>query len=369
MPALPLLSLFARVPRALLPAALALTCAAGWAQERAAALPSVTITAKANPDPVEKSYRRMIRGMDLFERRRALAPHASLRFKLLPRRPETDMRNIELYVLGRSVELPVPVAPDDTFVLPRDPRSLAEDAMVVPDRQSGTMTWRTEIRTPGLPPQTRRLGDLRLECEVGMEAGLISNPRSVLERIMAALEDKPEYCARKDPRYLFFSEQPLFSVSLVAGPRREVLPVSQLYAGASDDPDIKQRLPYCDCEVLLDRSYLLPLGDTSWPDDTRIEFEPMTGGGASSAGPEVVRGIVPGRSTRADVAATFPAATVIRFDSGYEVWVDRDKPEKKPQQKRQPDEEEAEVPERIVLVDPSGVVAKARMRLPSSSNH
>jgi hypothetical protein len=37
-------------------------------------------------------------------------------------------------------------------------------------------------------------------------------------------------------------------------------------------------LPYCDCEVLVDRTYYLPLGDTSWPDDTLVEFEYMDDG-------------------------------------------------------------------------------------------
>jgi hypothetical protein len=336
-----------RVP-AVLALAFALACAAGWAQQKAPGLPPVTISAKANPDPAEKSYRRMVRGMDLFERRHALAPQASLRFRLLPRHRDTDMRNIRLDVVGRTVETRVPIAPDATFVLQRDRQALAEDAMVEPNRKVLSMTWRTEIRTPGLPPLTRRLGDLRLECEVGMEAGLVSNRRSVFDQIFGALSDTPDYCSRKEPRYLFFSDQPLFAVTLVAGQRRELLPVAQLYGGASDDPNIQDDLPFCDCEVLLDRSYFLPLGDRSWPDDTLVEFEPMEGGA------EAV-----GRGTRAELAAALPQARVIRFDSGYEVWVDRRKPDR-----RHPD---ADVPERVFLVDPSGVVTKRRVRLPLAS--
>ena len=137
------------------------------------------------------------------------------------------------------------------------------------------MTWRTEIRTPGLPPDTRRLGDLRLECEVGLEADLVSNSASVFGRIANALSDVLGYCQRKEARYLFFADRPLFAVTLVAGPRREVLPIDRLYASASDDPRLSQDLPYCDCEVLIDRTYFVPLGDTSWPDDTRVEFEYM----------------------------------------------------------------------------------------------
>ena len=179
-------------------------------------LPTVTISAKANPDPVEKSYRKMIRGMDLFEKQRGISPNASLRFKLLPRRRETDMTSVEIDVLGSSVEFSVPIAPDHTFAMPRNKQAFDENAQVTPNRKAQSMTWRTEIRTPGLPPNTRRLGDLRLECQVGMEAGLVSNSRSIFGRIAAVVFETPAYCDRKEPRYLFFADRPLFSVTLVA---------------------------------------------------------------------------------------------------------------------------------------------------------
>jgi hypothetical protein len=239
-----------------------------------AVLPPVTVSAPR--DFVEKSYRRMVRGMDLFERLHAMAPQAPLRFKLLPRKPDTNMRGIELEVLGHDVDLELPIAPDNTFALPRDAQALAHDAIVTPNRRSRSMTWRAEIRTPGLPPDTRRLGDLRLECRVGLEAGLVSNNSSVLSRMIHAVTDDPErYCSQPDAHYLFFADRPLFGVTLVDGARREVLPVSQLYAGASDDPGLPYDLPYCDCEVLVDRTYFMPLGDRSWSDETLVRFDYM----------------------------------------------------------------------------------------------
>ena len=72
-----------------------------------------------------------------------------------------------------------------------------------------------------------------------------------------------------------FADRPLFSVVMVNGTRRVTLPVDRLYAGASADLGLKSALPYCDCEVLVDRTYYLPLGDKSWPDDTLVEFEYM----------------------------------------------------------------------------------------------
>lgn len=269
----------ASLPKAFMTLALA-TWACGkpaMAQEKSpGALPSVTVAAKANRDPVEKSYRKMIRGMELFEKERGMAPGAPLRFKLLPRKRETDMNNISLEVLGSSkAAFSVVVAHDRTFVLPRDQLAFDEDAQVIPNRRAQSMTWRTDIRTPGLAPNTRRLGDLRLECRVGMEAGLISNSSNILGRLVKAVLDTPAYCDRPAPLYLFFADRPLFSVAMVSGQRREILSIDKLYASASDDAALDSDLPYCDCEVLIDRTYVLPLGDRSWPDDTLVEFEYM----------------------------------------------------------------------------------------------
>lgn len=263
-------------PMALLLAALAMLSPNAAAQQNAAGqLAPVTVSAQANRDPVEKSYRKMVRGMDLFERQRSLSPEGVLRFKLLPRKRDVSLDKLDLLVLSDRVELPVPIAADQTFTLPRNAQALAENAQVTPNRKFLTMTWRTDIRTPGLPPNTRRLGDLRLECQVGMEAGLISNSSTFIGQLTSAVVDTPAYCNRLAPQYLFFADRPVFSVALVNGPRREVLALDKLYAGASDDPNLAGDLPYCDCEVLLDRTYVLPLGDRSWPDDTRVEFEFM----------------------------------------------------------------------------------------------
>jgi hypothetical protein len=260
-----------------MPIAIALaTGSAGAADARSpnppepAVLPPVE--ASALRDPVEKSYRRIVQGMDLFERRHGLAPNASLRFRLLPRSRETNMEGIALSIASDTLTIPVPVAADNTFVLERSQRALDEDAVVVPNRRARTMTWCTDIRTPGLPPNTRRLGDLRLECLVGMEADLVSNTRSIAGQIARLITDVG-YCEQRVPEYLFFAERALWNVTLIHGSRRESLSVDHLYAGISRAPMTASELRYCDCEVLLDRTYYAPLGDRSWPDDTLLAFE------------------------------------------------------------------------------------------------
>lgn len=319
--------------------ALLLGAAPAWAADDDA------IVIKAVRDPVDKSYRKMVKGMDLFEEKRALAPKATLRYKLLPRKRDTDMRDILVQIVGDSVLIPVNVAADRTFTLPRDGKALREDASVRSDRRVDTMTWRADVRTPGLGADVRRLGDLRLECLVGVEAGLISQYPSFIDRLVNFLAD---FCNQGDVApYLFFAERPLLGVTMEAGERRQVLSVGHLYAGIPHGRTPKEIRRYCDCEVLLDRAYLLPLGDRSWPDDTRVSFEYMDA--APANGPYAMFT----GSSKADVRAAFGEGTAIRFDNGYEVWSYDFGPPQKPRHLRD---------ELVVLFSPSGVVSNTRLR-------
>jgi hypothetical protein len=295
--------------------------------------------------------------MDLFEALHAMAPQASLRYRLLPRKRDTRMDGVALSIVGDSFEAPVVVAADRTFALERRDDALQEDASVRPDRKARSLTWRADIRTPGLPANTRRLGDLRLECRVGMQAGLVSEDPSLLGGVMKLLRRPGEFCEHADDvRYLFFSERPLFGVTLRSGERSETLSVGQLYAGGLHGQLPKDEVPYCDCEVLLDRAYELPLGDRRWPDDTLVELHYMDEPPAARKAlpqDDASDAVRPGTSTRADVQAALGAAAALRFDSGYEVWAYSFGPQKARTRKT----------EFVVLFAPSGFVANTRLRV------
>jgi hypothetical protein len=270
-------------PLALLIAALAGAAHGQAISTQAPAAAPQTVTVTSTRDPVDKSYRKMILGMERFARERGtLAPQATLRFRLLPRAPGVDMTGIRLRVLGERIALPVEVAPDNTFILPRNEQALLDDAIVVANRKTTSMTWRAQVTTPGLPPGTRRLGDLRLECLVGMEAGLVSNSSPLFGWISNALTTPEQVCNSVDGNFLFFTERPVFSVVLQAGGRSEILPFRMLYAGGDQTPAM---LPFCDCQSLLDRTYYAPIWDRSWPDDTRVTFEYMDDDAVPEAGP------------------------------------------------------------------------------------
>src|SRR5690349_17623386 len=96
----------------------AVSCA--LAQDLSAPQATSVVVVRSVRDPVDRSYRKMIKGMDRFEREHALAPQAGLRFRLLPRVPNARMDGITLRVAGERVDLPIAVAPDNSFVLERN---------------------------------------------------------------------------------------------------------------------------------------------------------------------------------------------------------------------------------------------------------
>ena len=306
------------------------------ATHTAGAADTIVITGMRHP--VDKSYRKMVQGMDLFARMHELAPQAELRYKVLPRERGMDVQGVALRVERDTVKQAIALAADGTFTLGRDAKALAEDAVVSANRPADTMTWRAEIRTPGLPPNTRRLGDLRLECQVGMRAGLVSQYPSLLDLFFSAVQDPASYCGQREVRYLFFAEQPIFSVALHDGERRQVMGAARLYAGTLRGQTPQSERRYCDCRALLERAYTLPLGDASWPDDTLVELEPMA---TAAAGDDPLRGY-----TKAEARAALGEAKALRFESGDEIWA-----------------YDWAGSDFIVLFAPDGRAAKSRLRL------
>lgn len=321
--------------------------------------PSPQVQVATLRKPVDKSYRNMIAGMDLFEEIHHMAPKASLRYRLLPRRPGVDMDGIVLKVVANSVSMPIPQAADNTFTLERNATALAEDASVISNRKVDSMTWRTMVRTPGLPDNVRRLGDVRLECIIGMVSDLVSHyPSEEYTREQRRRARRGVHaCDDDNIRYLLFAERSLYSVTLRDGNRTAVVSFRNLYAGGPLAPDV---LVNCECQSLQDKSYHAPIADKSWSDNTLIELEYMDSDPVPTGDTDAVQKlpIVIGKSTQAEVAALIGKETVVAFDNGYAVW-------KYSYAVDAPDtswlERQAEL---VILFGPDGVVKKLRRREP-----
>ncbi len=86
------------------------------------------------------------------------------------------MHGVSVKLIGNTKTDQV-IASDQSFILSLEQLAIAEDAMVNINHHVDSMSWRSDIRTPGLPPNTGRVGDLCLGCRLGREAKLLSPAR------------------------------------------------------------------------------------------------------------------------------------------------------------------------------------------------
>ena len=257
------------------------TACAQQAVQADAPMAVVQVDGLSNPD--SQSYRRMLKGMDAFEQHHALAPAALMRYRLYPRLPGVKAQGVRLSLKSDAGTQPISVDADLTFILPRDARALADGAEVVSNRPSRSFAWGPDVRTPGLPPNTRRLGDLRLECQIDRAASLLVGLKTPAYYVIEATID---VCKAFPGSWLYYGERAIFNVTLVHGERRQVLLSPHLYGSMM--PTAIQVF-YDFYPLLIDRTYHIRVSDTSWPDDTLVELEYMD----DEVMPAAVAGVAP----------------------------------------------------------------------------
>ena len=243
------------------------------------ALDPVTVESRPH-DRDEKPYRDLLKAITVFEENRRMAPEAVMRFKVFPWRNPSVMQGLTLTLRGHTIRRDIALADDGSFTLERDPQAVDDSAWVVSNRTNGSLVWRADIRTAGLPANTRRLGDLRLECKVdlaGTGADLATGIKPPAFWAIAAVSDP---CMNRGVSYIWIADGPIFSVTLVSGFRRQTLTCGSVYGCHA--------LPIFDFmdwhEHLRDRAYWLPIWDTNWPDDTLVLLEPMISPETDAAG-------------------------------------------------------------------------------------
>ena len=214
----------------------------------------------------KKTLAQLFKAEALFEQYRALAPAAALKFKVHARTQVETTQALELALALPEGRRPVPLDAEDRFVIDPAWRRLDPATEVRSRLADGRVTWRPDIRTPGVPSDERRLGDLRLQCRVGFGSGVARGATGFGWLRSLLIDD----CWDRDWSPSNFADRPVFAVTLVHGERRLTLSARLLH-GLRDDGGPDYDWGYS----LRERMFRLPLGDESWPDDARVVFEAM----------------------------------------------------------------------------------------------
>lgn len=202
-------------------------------------------------NPQMKSYRAVWAGLDAFDNERALAPAVpQLRFRIGTKDDKyVTERDITLRIASDDLTIPVPVTTEGSFIVPRSRAAFDAGADLIFNRRTGQYQVAPEVRTPGLPENMRRLGDLRLECKVAVAIVKEEIPGWVvlLANVVLLTND---WCmtTKGDVEFSYPTERPVTGAVLAYGDRRLRLKMNG-------------------------RDYKVPLADRSWPDEAMVLLE------------------------------------------------------------------------------------------------
>lgn len=212
-----------------------------------------TIHVTALKDPEVRRYAAIVAGLDAFERHRAHAPAVDmLRFRIERQRdaPASELPALVVRLEGEHgfVHRLTPNA-DGDLVIPRIQAALDARSELTLNRKQRQVRVEPRIRTPGLPDNVRRLGDLRLECQVKVaiakaELGTLST------LALSTLLLTPDWCSfhrDKQNGFSFNTGRTVTSAVLVDG---------------NVSMNLKSR----------GNGFIAPLYDERWSDDALVEL-------------------------------------------------------------------------------------------------
>ena len=205
--------------------------------------PSVNM--KGIRDPDWKPYSAMLKGVKRFEEKHGLAPGAQLRFILEPRSADVDMHAIALRLESDEAGMPIPLGERNIFTLPVEQGPLYEKAELTVNRKAGSVRWIPYVRSAPTSDTLRRLGDLRLACEVHWAIDKDTLPFT-MRTAMGALGGPCNFVSQKGT-YSFSEPRRITAATISYNGKSASVP----FSGTSFTP---------------------PLREQDWSDDSMIEL-------------------------------------------------------------------------------------------------
>ncbi|MEG1053127.1 MAG: hypothetical protein RSF79_13915 [Janthinobacterium sp.] len=206
---------------------------------------AASVNVKGIRDPDWKPYSAMLKGVKRFEEKHGLAPGAQLRFILQPRRADVDMHTVTLRLESDEAGMVIPLGEGNIFTLPVEQGPLYEKAELTVNRKAGSVRWIPYVRSAATSDTLRRLGDLRLACEVHWAIDKDTLPFA-MRTAMSAMGGPCNFVSHKGT-YSFAEARRITAATISYNGRSAPVP----FSGASFTP---------------------PLREQDWSDDSVVEL-------------------------------------------------------------------------------------------------
>jgi hypothetical protein len=207
-------------------------------------------------DPELKNYRAIVAGLDKFDQLHALAPAIpQLRFQFEGKRTLVDGQLPVARIAADDFSIPLTPDQDGRLSIPRSQAAYDAKAELVLNRKKSEARVEAYVRTPGLPDNQYRMGDVRLDCQVKVAIGKEEIPfwaNALINSILLTTDwcswFKGQTPKGGDRNWSHTALARLSAATLRDGERSLALKVDG-------------------------KRFRLPIGDTSWSNDAIVELE------------------------------------------------------------------------------------------------
>ena len=140
------------------------------AQEGAASSSQVSAESRVEissyKGPELRSYAQMLKGLLAYQDKRQHAPDSELYFILIPKKKEMRVEGLTMRLASDETSTSIPVDAGGKFQLPLIELKNDNEYDLILNRPKGQFYIKPYVKSANLTPDIKRMGDLRLECQV-----------------------------------------------------------------------------------------------------------------------------------------------------------------------------------------------------------
>ena len=205
----------------------------------------VEISDRKNPEL--RSYSQMQKGMKAYNEKHNLAPDSELYFILIPKSKSVRMQDLTMRLASDDTSINIRIDATGKFQLPYIELKKEDEYDLILNKPKGQFLIKPFVKSANLPVDVKRLGDLRLECQVrwAIEKQDVSVVFSAYVKLLAS--GNP--CTSRTVAVQFFAPHNIDSITLDTS---------------------KSQLSF---RVDSDKGYSVPLWDNELNDDGLVKYE------------------------------------------------------------------------------------------------
>lgn len=196
--------------------------------------------------PELRSYAQMLKGLLAYRDKRQHAPDSELYFILIPKKKEMRLEGLTMRLASDETSTTIPVDAGGKFQLPLIELKSDNEYDLILNRPKGQFYIKPYVKSANLPPDLKRMGDLRLECQVRW--AIEKQDVSVVFSTYVKLLSGGNPCEARTVAVYFFAPMGVEAVTFDTGMKKYVIPVNA------------------------EGKYTLPLEDKSISDDVLVTF-------------------------------------------------------------------------------------------------